>query len=200
MVLTAQPDLPISRSITLHLINFDPTSPKYAPVFDMPQNMVGNIRPYVRGTAGHHNHFALCRAAPILTPAFTQEIFKMPMRQNTYILSGDGDETWTPAFTFHGFRYVEFLYQATFAVTPGTLPPRVMEPLTLATIEGLVYNSLPVTPSVRLTSSSETLNKMNELGAWGQRGKLPLHSTDCPQRDERLGWMGDVKLSGAPHI
>jgi alpha-L-rhamnosidase len=67
-----------------------------------------------------------------------------------------------------------------------------MEPLTLATIEGLVYNSLPVTPSVRLTSSSETLNKMNELGAWGQRGNFLSIPTDCPQRDERLGWMGDA--------
>jgi len=63
---------------------------------------------------------------------------------------------------------------------------------TLATIEGVVYNSLPATPSVRLSSSSETLNKMNELGAWGQRGNFVSIPTDCPQRDERLGWMGDA--------
>ena len=65
-------------------------------------------------------------------------------------------------------------------------------PLTLASIEGVVYNSLPATPTVRLTSSSEILNKMNELGAWGQRGNFVSIPTDCPQRDERLGWMGDA--------
>jgi alpha-L-rhamnosidase len=63
---------------------------------------------------------------------------------------------------------------------------------TLATIEGLVFNSLPPKPTVRLTSSNETLNKMNELGAWGQRGNFFSIPTDCPQRDERLGWMGDA--------
>jgi alpha-L-rhamnosidase len=63
---------------------------------------------------------------------------------------------------------------------------------TLSTMDGLVYNSLQEPPTVRLTSSSETLNKMNQLGAWGQRGNFVSIPTDCPQRDERLGWMGDA--------
>jgi alpha-L-rhamnosidase len=59
-------------------------------------------------------------------------------------------------------------------------------------VDGLVYNSLQEPPTVRLMSSSETLNKMNQLGAWGQRGNFVSIPTDCPQRDERLGWMGDA--------
>jgi alpha-L-rhamnosidase len=62
----------------------------------------------------------------------------------------------------------------------------------LSTVEGLVYNSLEEPPTVRLTSSNETLNKMNQLGTWGQRGNFVSIPTDCPQRDERLGWMGDA--------
>jgi alpha-L-rhamnosidase len=101
---------------------------------------------------------------------------------DTYALSGEGKETWTPEFTFHGFRYVELSY---LGAAPSAPP-------TLATIEGLVFNSLPPAPTVRLSSSSELLNKMNELGAWGQRGNFVSIPTDCPQRDERLGWMGDA--------
>jgi len=63
---------------------------------------------------------------------------------------------------------------------------------TLQTIDGLVFNSLPPAPSVRLNSSSDLLNKMNGLGVWGQRGNFVSIPTDCPQRDERLGWMGDA--------
>jgi len=63
---------------------------------------------------------------------------------DTYTLSGEGDETYTPAFTFHGFRYVE---------VSGISAP------TLDTIKGLVFNSLPASPSVRLSSSSATLTR-----------------------------------------
>ena len=67
---------------------------------------------------------------------------------------------------------------------PGTL--------TKASIDGLVYNSLPEQPSIRFHSSSDLLNRMSELGFWGQRGNFFSIPTDCPQRDERLGWMGDA--------
>ncbi len=95
-----------------------------------------------------------------------------------YTLSGKGDESYTPDFTFHGFRYVEV------SGYPGTL--------TKASIDGLVYNSLPEQPSIRFHSSSDLLNRMSELGFWGQRGNFFSIPTDCPQRDERLGWMGDA--------
>lgn len=180
MVLTAQPDLPIHTTITLHPISMDPANTAHPVVYDMGQNMVGDVRLRVRGPRGM---VVRLRYAERLNP--DGSIYTANLRNadatDTYALSGNGDETWTPAFTFHGFRYVELSY---LGGTPATPP-------SLATIDGLVYNNLQE-PTVRLTSSSETLNKMNQLGAWGQRGNFVSIPTDCPQRDERLGWMGDA--------
>ncbi|MEO8737019.1 MAG: family 78 glycoside hydrolase catalytic domain [Edaphobacter sp.] len=181
MVLTAQPDLPISTSITLKPVKLDPANAAHSNIYDMGQNMVGNIRIHVHGRRGT---VVRLRYAERLNPdgSLYTENLRNADATDTYVLSGEGDETWTPAFTFHGFRYVELAY---LGQTPSVAP-------TLSTIEGLVFNSLPSKPSVRLTSSSETLNKMNELGDWGQRGNFVSIPTDCPQRDERLGWMGDA--------
>jgi alpha-L-rhamnosidase len=183
MTITAQPDLPISTTITLHPIRLDPSNDAHSTIYDMGQNMVGNVRIHVRGPRGT---VVRLRYAERLNPdgSIYTENLRNADATDTYVFSGEGDETWTPAFTFHGFRYVEFSYL-------GTAP---QTPLTLATIEGLVFNSLPSVPTIRLSSSSETLNKMNELGAWGQRGNFVSIPTDCPQRDERLGWMGDAEV------
>jgi alpha-L-rhamnosidase len=181
MVVTAQPDLPIHTAITLHPISMDAASAAHPTVYDMGQNMVGNIRIHVRGSRGT---VVRLRYAERLNP--DGSLYTANLRNadatDTYALSGDGDETWTPAFTFHGFRYVELSF-------PGDAPA---SPPTRSTIDGLVYNSLQEPPTVRLSSSSKTLNKMNQLGAWGQRGNFVSIPTDCPQRDERLGWMGDA--------
>ena len=181
MVITAQPDLLINTTTTLHPIKLDVANAAHPTIYDMGQNMVGNVRIHVSGPRGS---VVRLRYAERLNPdgSIYTENLRNADATDTYTLSGNGDETWTPAFTFHGFRYVELSYLGT---TPATPP-------TLATIDGLVFNSLPAKPSVRLTSSSETLNKMNELGAWGQRGNFVSIPTDCPQRDERLGWMGDA--------
>ena len=181
MFLTAEPDLPIHTTITLHPIGMDPANAAHPVIYDMGQNMVGDVRLHVRGPRGM---VVRLRYAERLNP--DGSIYTANLRNadatDTYALSGDGDETWTPAFTFHGFRYVELSYLGGMPATPPSL----------STIDGLVYNNLQESPTVRLTSSSETLNKMNQLGAWGQRGNFVSIPTDCPQRDERLGWMGDA--------
>ncbi len=181
MAITAQPDLPINTVLTIHPIGLSPANATHPSIFDMGQNMVGNIRIHVRGSRGA---VVRLRYAERLIPdgGIYTENLRNADATDTYTLSGDGEETWTPEFTFHGFRYVEFSY---LSAVPAASP-------TLATIEGLVFNSLPPTPSVRFSSSSELLNKMNDLGAWGQRGNFVSIPTDCPQRDERLGWMGDA--------
>jgi len=188
--LTAQPDLPITTSITLHPISLSPPTAAHPFIYDMGQNMVGNVRIHVRGSRGT---VVKLRYAERLNPdgsIYTQNL-RNADATDTYVLSGSPnptqDEVWTPTFTFHGFRYVELSYLG----STDTGLSFVKAP-SLSTIEGLVYNSLPATPAIRLTSSSETLNKMNELGAWGQRGNFVSIPTDCPQRDERLGWMGDA--------
>jgi alpha-L-rhamnosidase len=181
MALTAQPDLSINTTQTIHPVHLDPANATHPAIFDMGQNMVGNIRIHLRGPRGS---VAKLRYAERLNPdgSIYTENLRNADATDTYTLSGEGDEVWTPAFTFHGFRYVELSY----------LGKGIIASPKLATVEGLVFNSLPQSPTVRLTSSSELLNKMNELGAWGQRGNFVSIPTDCPQRDERLGWMGDA--------
>jgi alpha-L-rhamnosidase len=179
--LTAQPDLSINTAKTLHPVKLDPENADHPAIFDMGQNMVGNIRIHVRGERGV---VVRLRYAERLNPggSLYTENLRNADATDTYTLAGNGDEVWTPSFTFHGFRYVELTF----------LGSGSHEAATLATIDGLVFNSLPHAPSVRLASSSKLLNKMNELGAWGQRGNFVSIPTDCPQRDERLGWMGDA--------
>jgi len=181
MVVSAEPDLPIHTTINLKPVALSPSAASHPAIFDMGQNMVGNVRLHIRGPRGM---VVRLRYAERLNPdgSIYTENLRNADATDTYALSGEGEETWTPAFTFHGFRYVELSF---LAGEPAGAP-------TLGMIEGLVFNSLPDAPTVRLSSSSDLLNKMNDLGLWGQRGNFFSVPTDCPQRDERLGWMGDA--------
>ncbi len=151
--------------------------PNGAYVFDMGQNMVGWVTLKVRGDAGTKVRL---RFAEILSPDGT--IYTDNLRNaeatDTYILRGAGDETFAPHFTFHGFRYVEVTGY------PGTP--------TLDSIQGDVVSSVSGEPTGTVVTSSELVNRMWEIGLWGQRGNFLSIPTDCPQRDERLGWMGDA--------
>ena len=179
LAITAQPDLPVHRAETLTPVNIAMIGPDQAreAVFDMGQNMVGTARLRVRGSRGTTVRL---RFAERLNP--DGSVYTANLRDadatDLYTLSGQGDEEWTPAFTFHGFRYVQV------SGYPGTPP--------LSALEGQVLNSLPAFPSMRLETSSDLLNRMGRLGLWGQRGNFLSIPTDCPQRDERMGWMGDA--------
>jgi alpha-L-rhamnosidase len=146
-------------------------------VFDIGQNMVGWVSLRVKGPAGTKVRL---RFAETLNPNGT--IYTANLRNadatDTYILKGSGEETFVPHFTFHGFRYVE--------VTGYPGPP------TLDALKGEVVSSVSEQPSATLTTSSDLVNHMWEIGLWGQRGNFLSIPTDCPQRDERLGWMGDA--------
>ena len=179
MGVTAQPDLSIQTTITLHPLSVAGANQLHGAIYDMGQNMVGNVLLRVRGPRGMVVRLRYAERLSADGSLYTLNL-RNADATDTYTLSGEGEESWTPTFTFHGFRYVELSYLG--AKAPESTP----------TIEGLVFNSLPAKPTVRLTSSSETLNKMNELGTWGQRGNFVSIPTDCPQRDERLGWMGDA--------
>jgi alpha-L-rhamnosidase len=146
-------------------------------IFDMGQNMVGWVALKVKGAPG--TKIGL-RFAEILNPDGT--IYTANLRNadatDTYILKGGDEERFEPHFTFHGFRYVEITGY------PGTPP--------LDAIRGEVVSSLATEPAAKLTTSSDLVNKMWSIGIWGQRGNFLSIPTDCPQRDERLGWMGDA--------
>ena len=146
-------------------------------IFDMGQNMVGWATLRVKGQAGTK---VKMRFAEILNPDGT--IYTANLRNadatDVYTLRGGEEETFSPHFTFHGFRYVEMTGY------PGTPP--------LDAITGDVVSSVSGDPVAKLATSSALVNQMWSIGIWGQRGNFLSIPTDCPQRDERLGWMGDA--------
>jgi len=147
-------------------------------VFDLGQNIAGRARLRVKGKAGTK---VVLRHAERLNPDST--IYTTNLRRaratDTYILKSGGEEIYEPRFTFHGFQYVE--------VTgfPG-VPDK-------SAITGCVLNS--DTPQVgTFKCSNPMVNQLWRNILWGQRGNFLSVPTDCPQRDERLGWMGDAQI------
>ena len=147
-------------------------------IFDFGQNMVGRIR--FRGTAPAGTTVTF-RFAEVLNPDGT--LYTTNLRQakatDYYTFKGEGEEVWEPKFTFHGFRYVEV------SDYPGTA--------TRDTVTGIViYSEMP--PTGDFTSSDPYLNQLQHNILWGQKGNFLDVPTDCPQRDERLGWTGDIQV------
>jgi len=150
-------------------------------VFDMGVNMTGGIRLSVQGDRGRKIEM---RFAELLHPDGTvaQENLRSARATDTYILKGGEMETWEPAFTYHGFRYVEI----------SGLPS---DPDS-STVTGLnFHNVAPETGTFEC--SSELLNTIQANIRNGQRSNMFSVPTDCPQRDERLGWMGDAQIFAA---
>lgn len=149
-----------------------------AQIFDLGQNMVGYARLKVRGPAGTTLKL---RYAEMLNPDGTLYVtnLRRALATDVYTLKGSGEETWEPRFTFHGFRYVEV------SGYPGKLTPDA--------ITGIVIAS-DTPPTGTWESSNPDLNKLYSNIVWGQRGNYVSVPTDCPQRDERLGWMGDAQV------
>jgi len=147
-------------------------------VFDMGQNFAGWVRLKVSGKAGTK---VVLRFAEILNPDGTiyTENLRAARCTDTYILKGGDREIWEPRFTFHGFRYVEV---TGYPGRPG-----------LDAITGVVVHSdIPVVGSFEC--SNPMVNQLYSNIVWSQRGNFIEIPTDCPQRDERLGWTGDAQI------
>jgi alpha-L-rhamnosidase len=110
---------------------------------------------------------------------FYTDNLRSAKQQNTYILKGEGEETYEPHFTFQGFRYIKV------DGFPGELKPENVSAVAL-------YSDMPVTGT--FTSSHPLLNQLQHNIQWGQKGNFLDVPTDCPQRDERLGWTGDAQV------
>jgi alpha-L-rhamnosidase len=147
-------------------------------VFDLGQNFAGVARLKISGNPGQRIRL---RFAERLNPDGT--IYTTNLRgaraTDTYICRGDGVETWEPRFTYHGFQYVE--------VTGLTTPPD------LDTITGVALSSA-TTDAGLFSCSDPMLNRLAQNVYWTQRANFIDVPTDCPQRDERLGWMGDAQV------
>jgi alpha-L-rhamnosidase len=147
-------------------------------VFDLGQNMVGWARLRVSGNKGTKVQL---RFAEVLKPdgdVYTENL-RTAEATDTYILRGGGEETFEPHFTFHGFRYIQLTGY------PGTPAKNAVEGIAF-------YTSAPFT--MKFHSANPTLNQLASNILWGQRGNFLSVPTDCPQRDERLGWMGDAEV------
>ena len=146
-------------------------------VFDLGQNFAGFARLKVRGPAGTR---VVLRFAEMLNPDGTIYTANLgaAWATDTYVLKGDGEEIWQPRFTYHGFRYVE--------VTGYPGRP------TADAVTGVAVNSnCPLTGSFEC--SSPMVNQLYRNIVWTQRANFMSVPTDCPQRDERLGWTGDAE-------
>ena len=153
------------------------TSPSGKTLVDFGQNVVGRVRLTVRG--GAEGDEIVLRHAEVLEDG---ELGVRPLRTakatDTYVLAGPDEVILDSPLTFHGFRYAE---------VTGVRDLRVGD------LEAVVINS-----DLRRTgwfeSSDELLNRFHENVVWGMRGNFVDVPTDCPQRDERLGWTGDLQV------
>lgn len=146
-------------------------------VFDMGQNFAGWTKLKVKGDKGTRVQL---RFAETLKPDGNvyRENLRKAKATDVYILKGEGVEEWQPFFTYHGFRYVE--------VTGFPGKP------TLDALTGMVAHS--DAPNIgEFSCSNELLDKVQHNILWGQASNMYSVPTDCPQRDERLGWMGDAQ-------
>lgn len=145
--------------------------------YDFKQNMVGVLRVKVKGERGT---IIVARHAEMLEndgTLYTENLRKAEAT-DTFILSGEGEEEFRPLFTFHGFRYAEL---------------RITGKAEILSVTGeVMYSALDKTGE--FTCSDEIVNRVYKNVVWGQRGNFLSVPTDCPQRDERLGWTGDAQI------
>ncbi len=152
-------------------------TPKGKLIVDMGQNMVGWLRLKVNGPKGT---LVTLRHAEVMDKfgEFYTTNLRSAKCQIDYTLAGTGEEVYEPRFTFMGFRFVE--------VTgfPGELKTDNLTGI-------VVHSDMAVTGTYE--SSNALLNQLQHNIQWGQRGNFVDVPTDCPQRDERLGWTGDAQ-------
>jgi alpha-L-rhamnosidase len=148
-------------------------------IVDMGQNMVGWCKLSVKGKKGQTIQLVF---SELLKPEGSLYLANMRTAEVTdkYTLKGDPNgEVWQPRFTYHGFRYVEI---SGFPGTPD-----------LNTLEGqVVHDAVEKTGS--FSCSNPTLTQLHNNAYWGIRGNYRSMPTDCPQRDERFGWLGDRSM------
>jgi alpha-L-rhamnosidase len=144
-------------------------------VYDLGQNMVGWARLNVRGPAGQTVQMRFAETVNA-DGTLNRANLRSAKATDTFTLKGSGREIWEPRFTYHGFRYVE--------VTGYPGKPN------LSAVEGRVVND-DLRRAGEFACSNELLNQIYRNVLWGTRGNYRSIPTDCPQRDERQGWLGD---------
>ena len=177
--LTPKPFAPVRQTQTLAALSVtEPQPGRY--VFDLGQNMVGWARIKV---PVEKDKTVTLRFAEMLQADGTLYTanYRTAKSTDTYTAAQTGVIAWEPRFTFHGFRYVELS-----GLPPGAKPEKDW-------VTGVVlHTDFPTTG--RFTSSHAKLNQLQSNITWGWRGNALDIPTDCPQRDERMGWTGDAQV------
>ena len=153
-------------------------TPSGEQVIDFGQNLVGFVQVKVNGKAGDK---IMIQHAEVLDKVgnFYTANLRAAKQTNTYILKGGAEETFEPHFTFQGFRYIKVVG------FPGEIKPENFTAVAL-------YSDMK--PAGNFTTSNALLNQLQHNIQWGQKGNFLDIPTDCPQRDERLGWTGDAQV------
>lgn len=155
------------------------TTPKGDTVIDFGQNLVGHVK---LTHTGNPDTKVMIRHAETLDKDgnFYTENLRSADQINTYIAKGNGTEVWEPRFTFQGFRYI--------AVSgyPGNID-------TEGAFTAVAIHS-DMEPTGHFDCSNPLINQLQHNIVWGQKGNFLDVPTDCPQRDERLGWTGDIQV------
>ncbi len=154
------------------------TTPKGERVLDFGQNLTGWVRFTVRGKSGDR---VVLKHAEVLDAAgnFYTENLRSAKARVEYVLKGGSPESFEPHFTFHGFRYV------IIEEYPGQ--PAMDD------FQAVVIHS-DLEPAGSFSCSNELVNKLHHNILWSLKGNFVDIPTDCPQRDERLGWTGDAQV------
>jgi alpha-L-rhamnosidase len=153
-------------------------TPKGEQVVDFGQNLVGLVELNASGKAG--DSIKIYHAEVLDKQGnFYIDNLRAAKQLNVYVLKGNGVEKFEPHFTFQGFRYIKI------EGFPGELEPGNITAVAM-------YSDMRPTGS--FTSSHPLINQLQHNIQWGQKGNFLDVPTDCPQRDERLGWTGDAQV------
>ena len=153
------------------------TTPKGEKVIDFGQNLVGWVSFKATGQTGDS---LVIQHAEVLDKEgnFYTENIRAAKQQIKYIFKGDGEEAYQPHFTFQGFRYIKLEGRSDL--------------INADNITAVVLHSA-TTPTGTFETSNPLINQLQHNIVWGQKGNFLDVPTDCPQRDERLGWTGDAQ-------
>lgn len=147
-------------------------------VYDFGQNFTGWCKIRVQGIAGTK---VTIRHAELVYPdgRINPENLRSAKATDVYVLKGKGVETYAPRFTYHGYRYAQIETEGDAEVLD---------------VQGQVVHTA-LESRGRFACSNELLNQIHRNALWGYRTNWHSVPTDCPQRDERQGWMGDAHMT-----
>ena len=177
-ILKASPGVAVKKIEEIRPINIIKT-PKGETVFDFGQNMVGWVRLNARGAKG--TAITLMYGEVLDKEGnFYRKNLRLAKARDVFILNGDNkQEIYEPRFTFHGFRYV------LIDGLSGAAKPDILT--------GIVLHS-NMEKTGDFSCSNNFVNKLFQNIIWSQKGNFLDVPTDCPQRDERMGWTGDLQV------